>query len=58
MRCELEQMERMAVEERYGAEAGEIARRMEDIRRRMRRVRNKEDENEYLGDRRENPRDC
>ena len=37
MRCEAMQMDRMAVYERYGAYAGETARVMEDIRRRMRR---------------------
>lgn len=51
MRCELEQMERMAIDERYGEEAGIIARRQEDIRRRMRRAREEQEEDhEYLGD--------
>lgn len=40
MRTELMQMERMALDERLGAEAGEIARKQKDIRRRMRREMN------------------
>lgn len=39
MRTELMQMERMALDERLGAEAGEAARKQKDIRRRMRRER-------------------
>lgn len=39
MRTELMQMERMAIDERLGAEAGEAARKQKDIRRRMRRER-------------------
>lgn len=54
MRCELMQMERMAVDERFGAEAGEAMRRAEDMRRRMQNEREKREQeergNEYLGD--------
>lgn len=54
MRCELMQMERMAMDERLGAEGGETKRRMQDIRRRMRQEKERreqeERENEYLGD--------
>lgn len=53
MRCELMQMERMAIDERFGSEAGDAMRRMEDTRRRMRLEKEhmeEEAENEYLGD--------
>lgn len=39
MRTELMQMDWMALDERLGAEAGEVARKQKDIRRRMRRER-------------------
>lgn len=39
MRTELMQMERMAIDDRYGWQAGEVARKQKDIRRRMRRER-------------------
>lgn len=39
MRCELMQMDRMAVDDRFGENAGETIRRNDDIRRRMRRER-------------------
>lgn len=52
MRCELMQMERMAIDERFGTDAGNAARRMEDIRRRMRLEKTKmeEEANEHLAD--------
>ena len=53
MRCELIQMERMAVDERFGSDTGDSMRRVEDIRRRMRLEKEKMEEearNEYLGD--------
>lgn len=53
MRCELMQIERMASDERFGADAGEAMRRTEDIRRRMRLERERAEEerqDEYLGD--------
>lgn len=53
MRCELMQMERMAVDERFGSDTGDSMRRQEDIRRRMRSDRTKMEEearDEYLGD--------
>lgn len=53
MRCELMQMERMASDERFGADAGEAMRKAEDIRRRMRLERERAEEerqDEYLGD--------
>lgn len=39
MRCELMQMDRMAVDDRFGENAGDTIRRNDDIRRRMRRER-------------------
>ena len=53
MRCELMQMERMAIDERFGSEAGDAMRTQEEIRRRMRSERKQMEEeavNEYLGD--------
>lgn len=53
MRCELMQMERMAIDERFGTDAGDTARRIEDIRRRIRLEKEHMEEeatNEYLGD--------
>lgn len=53
MRCELNQMERMEIDERFGSETGDMMRRTEDIRRRMRSDRAKMEEerqDEYLGD--------
>lgn len=53
MRCELNQMERMDVYERFGTDAGDAMRRAEEIRRRMRSEKKKneeEREDEYLGD--------
>ena len=44
MRCELMQMDRMAADERFGEMAGETMRRMSDIRRRVRRERQMEEE--------------
>lgn len=44
MRTELMQMERMTTEERFGAQAGQLARLREDIRRRMRREREEQQE--------------
>lgn len=46
MRTELEQMDRMAVDERFGDQAGEIARRQEAIRRRIRRGQQEKEESE------------
>ena len=48
MRCEAMQMDRMDVDERFGADAGDTMRRMSDIRRRMRREKQREEaEEEY-----------
>lgn len=51
MRCELNQMDRMAAEERFGADAAWAMRTAQDIRRRMRlEATMREDEDETLGD--------
>lgn len=47
MRMELLQMERMAIDERYGWQAGEVARKQKDIRRRMRREKAKQEEAQH-----------
>lgn len=46
MRTELMQMERMAIDERLGQQAGETARLLGDIRRRMRREKKEWQENQ------------
>lgn len=54
MRCELMQMERMGIDERFGSDMGDMMRRSDEIRRRMRLERKRAEEdaiNEYLGDR-------
>ena len=51
MRCEAMQMDRMQVDERFGADAGDTIRRMKDINRRMRREKQREEElNELVSD--------
>lgn len=53
MRCEAMQMERMAGDDRFGEHAGARMRMMEDIRRRMRHERQREEESheyEAVGD--------
>ena len=51
MRCEMMQMERMAVDERLGSLAGDALRRADDIRRRVRRERKREEaEDEFVRD--------
>lgn len=47
MRTELMQMERMEIDERFGAQAGEAARRQKDIRRRMRLEKQQQEEAYY-----------
>lgn len=44
MRCELIQMDRMAVDERFGAHAGETIRLMKDIVCRRRREQKREEQ--------------
>ena len=44
MRCEAYQMARMALDEQFGEAAGEIARRQEDWRQRIRREAERERE--------------
>ena len=46
MRTELEQERRMAANDRFGDAAGETARRLEDMRRRMKRERKEQIERE------------
>lgn len=51
MRCEAMQMDRMDVDERFGALAGDTIRRMNDINRRRRREKQREEElNEFVSD--------
>lgn len=51
MRCELMQMDRMAPDERFGADTGDAIRRMSDINRRRRREAKREEElNELVSD--------
>lgn len=53
MRCELMQMQRMAADERFGHNAAESMRRVEDMRRRMRQERKQveeEHENDAVSD--------
>lgn len=52
MRCELYQMDRMEVDERFGSQTGDTMRRMSDINRRRRReAKMREDElNELVSD--------
>lgn len=53
MRCEINQMERMGIDERFGSDTGDMMRRQEDIRRRMRREQKQMEEareDEYLAD--------
>lgn len=47
MRTELEQMDRMAVDDRFGDQAGELDRRQEAIRRRIRRAKQEQEETEW-----------
>ena len=47
MRSELLQMERMAIDERFGMDAGDTVRRIEAIRRRMRHEENMRETEEY-----------
>ena len=51
MRCELYQMDRMELDERFGSFEAEAMRKSQDIRRRMRIERKamEEEENETLG---------
>ena len=46
MRTELEQERRMAANDRFGDASGETARRLEDMRRRMKRERKEQIERE------------
>ena len=51
MRCEAMQMDRMCVDERFGMDAGDTIRRMNDINRRRRREAKREEElNELVSD--------
>ena len=51
MRCELYQMDRMSIDDRFGSDTGDTMRRMSDIRRRMRLERQREEElNESVSD--------
>lgn len=52
MRCELMQMDRMYPDERFGAQAGDAIRRMNDIKRRMKREEKirEEEQNELVSD--------
>lgn len=44
MRTELEQERRMAADDRFGDAAGEIARRLEDRKRRRKRLKNEQED--------------
>lgn len=51
MRCELYQMDRMGIDDRFGSDTGDMMRRMSDIRRRMRLEKQREEElNEPVSD--------
>lgn len=52
MRCELMQMDRMDIDERFGSQTGDAIRRMNDIKRRMKREEKirEEEQNELVSD--------
>ena len=52
MRCELYQMDRMEIDERFGSDTGDTMRRMKDINRRRRREAKlrEEEQNELVSD--------
>lgn len=51
MRCEMYQMDRMSIDDRFGSDTGDTIRRMNDINRRRRReAKREEEQDEFVSD--------